>query len=512
MAWRTTRIRGRTVAVLPLLGPRAHRLCPAAGRLDGGGRGNVQSGKNAYLHECEICHDKDAEGDGPAHSTFIPPPANLTAVKETADMAFSIVEKGLPGTAMPAHPNISRAGFDDILAFLETQPLDTTREWDKNWKTSDKPPDLAMAGANYLQKCAPCHGDKGKGDGSWAKGDPYVWPRPTDFTARNSVTGRNFEIVSNGIPGTFMPPQKDKLTEEARWSLAVYVTGLFDRASKAAVETGAVKTLKNPYTPYDQAEVNDGESAAKLYCFYCHGGEVNGTWLAPKLSDRDWYYGGGSDTALFTIITKGVPGKLMPSHTPLSEDTRWRLVTYIRNRGGQPDLRTAVDVPIPGVSPNQTTTTRAVTDNPVAPVAVAAKQSQTVYVTIKDLAFHPKDLVVLPGTTVVWVNKDKASHTSTENNWDPSKPASQQPAGSWNSLPLSPGDSFSRRFDAPGTSMYYCMVHPFMVGSVSVDVTAASIYGPRSHPLSPYLVIPIGLVVVRDPGAVRLVGDDACPA
>ena len=95
-----------------------------------------------------------------------------------------------------------------------------------------------------------------------------------------------------------------------------------------------------------------------------------------------------------------------------------------------------------------------------------------VYVEIKDLLFIPKDLVIPPGTTVVWVNKDQTAHTSTEENFEIS--ASQQRPGVWNSFSLSPGESFARRFDEPGMSRYFCRIHPSTTGTVTVDRSVPS--------------------------------------
>ncbi len=80
-----------------------------------------------------------------------------------------------------------------------------------------------------------------------------------------------------------------------------------------------------------------------------------------------------------------------------------------------------------------------------------------VRVTIQDYAFHPKMIVVAPGTTVRWTNKDSDIHTvfSDTNAFMAS-----------NDLPT--GRSFAHTFNKTGTFRYHCGQHAFMMGTVVV--------------------------------------------
>jgi plastocyanin len=70
--------------------------------------------------------------------------------------------------------------------------------------------------------------------------------------------------------------------------------------------------------------------------------------------------------------------------------------------------------------------------------------------------FEPTTITIAPGKTVRWFNDDTAPHTVTAID------------GSWDSGDLSPGGSFERRFDTPGTYPYVCRYHPGMTGAVQV--------------------------------------------
>ena len=79
---------------------------------------------------------------------------------------------------------------------------------------------LPMAHQLYDDKCAECHGDSGKGDGSQAK---MYNPRPQDFTdaARmNSISdGELFYKITEGHRP--MPSFKKRFTDEQRWQLVL---------------------------------------------------------------------------------------------------------------------------------------------------------------------------------------------------------------------------------------------------------------------------------------------------
>jgi hypothetical protein len=77
-------------------------------------------------------------------------------------------------------------------------------------------------------------------------------------------------------------------------------------------------------------------------------------------------------------------------------------------------------------------------------------------VSIQDFFFSPAQITVQPGTTVTWVNRGKAPHTVTADD------------GSFDSGKLQPGQSFSHKFQNPGTVAYHCEIHPSMTASVTV--------------------------------------------
>lgn len=302
-----------------------------------------------FAKECADCHGSDGAGSGSKHTSFIPEPANLTLVKDSPSMMVSIVRNGIQGTAMDAHRDFTPERQKEVMDFLSQMPTNMQRQWDwpyvylgqnnvppDKWTTpASVPPDMGRA--IFVTSCSGCHGINGDGMTD-DRDNPHIWPKPADFHARNSEIGRLYDIISNGRPGTMMPAFRPKLTtEEARWALAVYVSGLYDPNSTATIPTGKKAAYKNPYTPSDQKVVSQGRRVATLFCEYCHGSGMAGTWEAPDLTDRKWYVGGGTDNALFLIVSNGIPGVLMPPNKALPESDRWAVITYLRHGGGLPE-------------------------------------------------------------------------------------------------------------------------------------------------------------------------------
>ncbi|HEV2192204.1 MAG TPA: plastocyanin/azurin family copper-binding protein [Nitrosopumilaceae archaeon] len=77
--------------------------------------------------------------------------------------------------------------------------------------------------------------------------------------------------------------------------------------------------------------------------------------------------------------------------------------------------------------------------------------------------FIPLNLEAIRGTTVVWQNEDNIGHTVQ----------SQDDKGNiislFNSNVLKTGDTFSYKFDKPGVYHYFCTIHPWRIGIVTVS-------------------------------------------
>lgn len=76
--------------------------------------------------------------------------------------------------------------------------------------------------------------------------------------------------------------------------------------------------------------------------------------------------------------------------------------------------------------------------------------------------YIPQNLEIKSGTTVIWVNADNYGHTVQSQDQD------GKPTGSFNSNVLKTGDTFTHKFNELGEYPYYCTLHPWRTGSVTV--------------------------------------------
>jgi plastocyanin len=111
--------------------------------------------------------------------------------------------------------------------------------------------------------------------------------------------------------------------------------------------------------------------------------------------------------------------------------------------------------PTPSMSPVQPPFTHVPT--PISQEPVSANT-----IAIKNFAFDPQTITVNAGSIVRWVNYDSVTHrivfideAGRDINVD-SNPL------------LSTSQSWSSKFDTPGTYPYYCKIHPEMKGTVIV--------------------------------------------
>jgi mono/diheme cytochrome c family protein len=156
-----------------------------------------------------------------------------------------------------AQPNLKtrKILFASLLALICVALVYAVFERDKPWVVPEEvkklknpvaPSESTLQAARgmYMDECAQCHGEHGKGDGPEAAMHD---PPPSDITdARhmNSVTdGEIFYQISEGRKP--MPAFKKRLTGDQRWGLVLFVRS-FSAPSSSAIQDqkpGAVGTI-----------------------------------------------------------------------------------------------------------------------------------------------------------------------------------------------------------------------------------------------------------------------------
>ena len=87
---------------------------------------------------------------------------------------------------------------------------------------------------------------------------------------------------------------------------------------------------------------------------------------------------------------------------------------------------------------------------------------------VDDWCYMPSNLIVSVGTTVTWINSDTLPHTVTSGNADADAVGLDIPNG-FDSGFMSIDDRFEHTFDVVGLYDYYCQLHPWMQGSITIE-------------------------------------------
>ena len=177
-------------------------------------------------------------------------------------------------------------------------------------------PDLIAGQVIYAQKCAPCHGETGAGDGPAA----VDLPNPpialsNQQVARQALPADWFTIVSQGALDRFMPGFSASLSDRDIWDVVAYTLNLS--------------------TP--QQSLASAAADYQTYCQDCHGADGAGNGpLAETVSIPlpDWRDGSQlsnrSLEALYTVTTLGQAPAMPAFQDQLTEERRWALAAYIR--------------------------------------------------------------------------------------------------------------------------------------------------------------------------------------
>ena len=177
------------------------------------------------------------------------------------------------------------------------------------------PADPTIGNPIFNEKCAPCHGESGMGDGFQADQLPKT-PAALVSTdvLQKAIPADWFTLISKGDLERFMPPF-NSISEPQRWDVIAYIY------SMAA--------------PDD--ELIEGEKLYLDNCTSCHGetGEGDGSQASafedqmPDFTDLKWM-AETPNQALHQSITNGISPNMPSFSNTLSEDQRWTVVSFLR--------------------------------------------------------------------------------------------------------------------------------------------------------------------------------------
>lgn len=178
------------------------------------------------------------------------------------------------------------------------------------------PPSVQAGSLIYKEKCEPCHGQRGLGDGPSAVDLPNpVTAIGSKQVARQASPAEWYRIVTEGNLDRFMPPF-DSLSDRERWDVVAYSFSL--------------STQEN--------DLAQAETIFMGYCAGCHGEQVSGESppaAGPQSSIISFQDLEGMATKssqdIYQAVTEGVNSEMPAFKDQISDTERWLLSDYVRN-------------------------------------------------------------------------------------------------------------------------------------------------------------------------------------
>lgn len=237
--------------------------------------------------------------------------------------------------------------------------IDFSAEKSELTRTTDDP---SLGLSVYAEKCAPCHGATGRGDGPAAY---LLYPKARDFssgqfrlTSTQSGLPSDADLLrtlKRGIPGSSMPPWAHlpdsvlsalvstirELAIESRTATLMESNAMTREQAlpiaKEVLATGPPADV--PPRPTSGVNLSSGRQLYVTGCAPCH--DLDGRGLLKRdLKDDDGYpifardftqgiFKGGSEPEVLALrIARGLPGSPMPG-LPYSAEELWSIVDYL---------------------------------------------------------------------------------------------------------------------------------------------------------------------------------------
>jgi mono/diheme cytochrome c family protein len=181
----------------------------------------TRQGEAVYNRECSGCHGTTAKGDGPAASSLLPAPRDLTALRFTDRLLSNLLWDGVRGSSMPSFHELPAAELSSLVAYVRSLEPEATASEEKDVLTKGE---RENAEKLFGKNCVSCHGYQGRGDGLSAAA---LAPRPTNFQQEQPTPAYAERALAQGVPGTSMPPWQEKLNADERRLLVRYVRSLY---------------------------------------------------------------------------------------------------------------------------------------------------------------------------------------------------------------------------------------------------------------------------------------------
>ncbi len=219
------------------------------------------------------------------------------------------------------------------------------------------PADIEAGKAVYFRKCVWCHGPEGAGNGGSARRLPTK-PRNFNqgtFKIRHTASGELptdedlFLTVTNGLPGSAMPPWGEILSETERKQVVAFVKTNLVKDRKFDDKDEEFHVIDyGKQIPTSEESIKKGREIfmTKAKCVECHGVEGRGNGNLTQRDDwgfpifpadlaKPWNIRGNrrdpyNTRNIFREVSTGLNGTPMPSFADaLTVEERWNVANFV---------------------------------------------------------------------------------------------------------------------------------------------------------------------------------------
>lgn len=283
------------------------------------GAADAEKGLGIFARNCASCHQIDGAGS----VGLAPSIRNRDFLALASDRFIKwTINKGRPGTAMVARPDLNHEDLTHIIGYLRSLEIENPVEIEVDWLRK-LPGDPEAGDALYGLYCASCHGEHGEGYISGGSGPGIGLPGFLNIASDDYI----MNTLRHGRSGT---PMKTflgakglaNLTEQDGTDIIAHLRTDPRRALEFA-ENAPVRDAR-------PANAVDGEKLFRANCSSCH--QIGGTGLpglAPSVRNRD-FLALASDNFIQATVAQGRPGTAMVPRPDLAGSALKHIITYLR--------------------------------------------------------------------------------------------------------------------------------------------------------------------------------------
>lgn len=263
------------------------------------------------------------------------------------------LEKNAFQPSIPLKYNGLTNPYADLMASIKSNYDPNTETFSGSDAEAKQWLDLFEEGKSlFTQKCLPCHSCAGNGQGAYAR-QTLAHPANLNDRINNFPTPEDSYHnwrVSEGVPGTAMPPWGWSLDDDTIWKIITYELSFAD---------GSLRTFDGSVSDNEGDKFNDethitppiagteqqflkGQSLFQLYCAVCHGLDGKGNGTASAKSDggyitpvpANFTESGGDFKNYGRYLWKAKQGvettNMPPWKMALSDDELYQIIFYVQ--------------------------------------------------------------------------------------------------------------------------------------------------------------------------------------